>query len=75
MTTKSSRKDRPPYHLLPGEKEDIRQEAATLVAEPEKWLDNPHPLLGGQRPNDLIGTDQELHLRNLLRRIKFGIPP
>jgi uncharacterized protein (DUF2384 family) len=60
--------------LLPGEKANIRQEIKTLIAEPAKWLDMPNDQLGGLKPRDLIGTDREQLLRDLLRAIKYGMP-
>jgi hypothetical protein len=59
--------------LLPGEKADIREEVAALIAEPEKWLDMPNNQLGGEKPKDLIGTEREQLLRDLLRAIKYGM--
>ena len=59
--------------LLPEEKQDLRAEAATLVADHERWLDTPNDRLGGRKPNDLIGTKEEQHLRDLLRAIKYGM--
>ena len=60
--------------LLPGEKKDIRQEIRAMVAEPAKWLDMPNDRLGGEKPKDLIGTEREQLLRDLLRAIKYGMP-
>jgi hypothetical protein len=60
--------------LLPGEKADIRQEIASLVADPVKWLATPNDQLGGLKPQDLIGTPREQLLRDLLRAIKYGVP-
>lgn len=59
--------------LLPDEKADIRQEIADLITEPDKWLDHPNDQLGGQKPKDLIGTELEQHLRDLLRAIRYGM--
>ncbi len=59
--------------LLPGEKQDIRKEIKGLIAEPAKWLETPNDQLGGQKPRDLIGTDREQLLRDLLRSIKYGM--
>jgi uncharacterized protein (DUF2384 family) len=61
-------------HLLPGEKKDIRKEIEALIAQPDKWLKTPNDQLGGERPRDLIGTEREQLLRDLLRAIKYGIP-
>ena len=60
--------------LLPGEDKDIRKEVAGVVADPDDWLASPNDQLGGQRPADLIGTDREQHVRDLLRAIKHGMP-
>jgi uncharacterized protein (DUF2384 family) len=60
------------YPLLPGEHEDIREDVADLVAEPDLWLDTPHPMLSYQKPRDFVGTDREERLRGLLRLMKFG---
>lgn len=74
MSTKRAPRKRPSYPLLPGEKADIRKEAASLIADADRWLDTPNARLGGEKPNDLIGTDREWILRSLLRAFKYGIP-
>jgi hypothetical protein len=61
--------------LLPGTKADIHQEIAALVADPARWLVTPNDQLGGLQPQDLIGTPREQLLRDLLRAIKYGVPP
>jgi uncharacterized protein (DUF2384 family) len=65
----SSRND-----LFPDEDADIRKEVATLIDDPSKWLDMPNTQLAGTKPKDLIGTEREQMLRDLLRSIKYGIP-
>jgi hypothetical protein len=45
-----------------------------IFDDPDSWLDTPNPRTRGQKPRDLIGTDDEWILRNLIRRIKHGIP-
>jgi hypothetical protein len=60
--------------LFPGEDRDIRREIAKVVDNPEKWLATANDQLGGQKPCDLIGTNREQHLRDLLRAIKHGMP-
>ena len=60
--------------LFPDEETDIRKEIETLVADPNKWIDMPNTELGGTKPKDLIGTNREQMLRDLLRSIKYGIP-
>ena len=59
--------------LFPGEHADIREDVAEILAEPERWLDTPNERLGGEKPRDLIGTDREQHLRDLLRAVKYGL--
>jgi hypothetical protein len=59
--------------LLPDEHADIRLDVADLIADPAQWLDMPNSQLAGQKPNDLIGTEREQLLRDLLRAIKYGL--
>jgi Antitoxin Xre/MbcA/ParS C-terminal toxin-binding domain len=54
--------------------DDIRQEVASVVADPAQWLNTENDQLGGRKPEDLIGTVDEHHLRNLIRAIKHGMP-
>jgi uncharacterized protein (DUF2384 family) len=60
--------------LFPGEEQDIEKEAANIFAEPRLWLETPHSMLGGKRPSELIGTEREGLVRDLLRAIKYGTP-
>jgi uncharacterized protein (DUF2384 family) len=60
--------------LFMDEEADVRKEAARLVKRPDKWLDMPNDQLGGKSPNELIGTDQEQQVRDLLRAIEHGMP-
>lgn len=64
----------PAQDLLPDEAPDIRQEVADLIDKPSQWLNTQNSQLGGHKPKDLIGTDQEPLLRDLLRAIKHGMP-
>jgi hypothetical protein len=73
MAKKPATKRWPPYRLLPGEKADIREDVAKLIPDPEKWLDSPHSQLAYLRPRDLIGTDREIVLRDLLRAIIYRL--
>ena len=58
------------YHD-PDEFVDIKDLIAELIDPPDEWLDRPHPLLDLAKPRDLIGTDRESILRDLLRTIKY----
>jgi len=60
--------------LLADEQTNIRDEVANLVDNPTQWLDFPNSQLGGVKPKELIGTNREQLLRDLLRAIKFGMP-
>jgi aminoglycoside N3'-acetyltransferase len=59
--------------LCPDEKQDLRAEAAEVVADSDRWLERPHELLGGRKPADFIGTADEPLLRDLLRALKHGM--
>jgi hypothetical protein len=58
----------------PDETADIHDLISDVVSDPEPWLDPPNDRLGGKKPKDLIGTDKEVHLRDLARAIKYGMP-
>lgn len=57
----------------PDEKVDIPTLIAEVVKDPETWLDRPNDLLGGKRPRELLGTDSEERVRELVRSIKIGM--
>jgi hypothetical protein len=63
----------PSDNLLPGEEPDIRKDIASVVQDPDGWLSQPNDQLGGQKPGDLIGTEREQSVRDLLRAIKHGM--
>lgn len=46
---------------------------AEVVHDPEQWKRTPNDVLGGRKPTDLIGTDHEERLRELLRALKVGM--
>jgi hypothetical protein len=61
------------YALWPDEPEDIREDVRQVVRDSETWLETPNDQLGGQSPEELIGTTREIDLRNLLRSVKMGM--
>jgi hypothetical protein len=61
------------YALWPDEPEDIREDVRQVVRDSDTWLETPNDQLGGQSPEELIGTTQEIDLRNLLRSVKMGM--
>jgi hypothetical protein len=62
-----------PFELQEGESPDILHDIRITIPNPDQWLDAPNPHLGLQKPRDLIGTDQEPLIRNILRSIWNGI--
>ena len=63
----------PVHQLLPDEKANLEEEIRDLLLNADEWLDAPNDQLAGARPWDLIGTDQEPLLRNLVRAAKYGV--
>jgi hypothetical protein len=60
------------YALLPGENVDLRAEIKALLHNADAWLHAPNYLLGGREPDQLIGTKEEIQVRNLVRAVKHG---
>ena len=60
----------------PDETCDLRCLAAQIFSERGAgvWMASPNDQLGGERPDDLIGTASEERVRELLRAIKHGMP-
>jgi uncharacterized protein (DUF2384 family) len=44
-----------------------------MIPDSDRWLDTPHTWFGGRKPRELIGTQDERELRNLIRGIRYGI--
>ncbi len=55
------------------ERVDIESLIAEVFAEPDEWMNHPNDQLGGKKPRELIGTDHEERLRELVRAIKIGM--
>ncbi len=62
-----------PVELIPGENPDLREEVRAHFSDPDLWLDTENDQFGGRKPRDLIGTEDEKYIRNLLRMIKYGM--
>lgn len=60
-------------NLLPDEDSDIREEVKKVIQEPDRWLQSPSSILGGLAPAELIGTPDEMLLRELVRSLKHGV--
>jgi hypothetical protein len=51
----------------------VQDLAEDLLMYPEQWLDNPNPNFGGRKPRDLIGTDEEVKVYNILNAADQGL--
>ena len=57
----------------PDETVDLRTLILSVVPDAEHWMDTPNPHFDFAKPKDLIGTEREKHLRNLVRAVKNGM--
>jgi hypothetical protein len=62
-----------PLPLDPDMSADLDSLIAEVVPDPEKWKREPNPVLGGEKPIDLIGSPRQHVLRDLLRAAKQGM--
>jgi hypothetical protein len=44
----------------------------SLIVDPEEWLDMPNPWMGGDSPRELLGTDREQLVIDVIEGIKYG---
>jgi uncharacterized protein (DUF2384 family) len=58
--------------LLPGEHTDIRLDVQALLENAEEWLTTPNSNFGGRPPRELIGTPEEVLLRETLRSALYS---
>ncbi len=59
-----------PADPLPNER-SVSEQVEELFANPDEWLDSPHPSLGGRTPRDCLSADEEQPVKDILRRTKF----
>ena len=57
----------------PDETVDLEGLIQEVVPDPEHWKHAPNPVLGGERPIDLLHTPKESILRDMLRAAKQGM--
>jgi uncharacterized protein (DUF2384 family) len=57
----------------PSPQETILAELETIVDNRGLWLDTPNPLFGGRTPGDLLGTEDEVLLREWIGSVKHGM--
>jgi len=65
---------KPTYKLLADEDPDIVEDMKKIFDDPQPWLDRRIDWLWGRKPREMIGTEDEIHVRNWLRMLKYGIP-
>ncbi|HEY4113611.1 MAG TPA: MbcA/ParS/Xre antitoxin family protein [Rhizomicrobium sp.] len=62
-------------HIAPSEplpdEGDILQDAAQIFSNPQEWLKQAHPMLGGRSPQQCLDAQDEQPVRDLLRRIRY----
>jgi hypothetical protein len=58
--------------LLPGENPDIRVDVGYLLENADAWLKSPNVRLDGRAPQELIGTPEEIKIRNILRAAVYS---
>jgi hypothetical protein len=51
--------------------DDLRAEVLRFLPNGEQWLELPNTQLQGRRPSELIGTPEELRVRQLLNEIMY----
>lgn len=57
----------------PDRPDTLAELLAVVVDDPETWLATPSAQLGGRRPADLIGTEEELKVVSLLQAVDQGL--
>ncbi len=57
----------------PSRTDSLNELLAAVVDDPETWLSTPSAQLGGRKPADLIGTDEEVKVVSLLQAVDQGL--
>ena len=52
---------------------DIVAELRGLLDNADAWLDTPNDRFGGRPPRELLGTEREQQLRDLVQGVKLGM--
>jgi hypothetical protein len=52
---------------------DLKTLIREVVPDADLWMETPNSHFGGKKPKDVIGTDHEKGLRNLVLAIKYGM--
>jgi uncharacterized protein (DUF2384 family) len=71
---KSQKREARPRTTRPASPRRSALELADEVLEnPGPWLETPNPQLSDRRPIDLVGTDEEAKVYNLLNAVDQGL--
>jgi hypothetical protein len=63
-----------PLRLLPGESANVIDDVRLLWGDAaDAWLDYPNPHFQGRTPRELVGTQEEGFLREMLRAVRDGM--
>jgi len=72
MSQSSKRRGREAADSVPSGQQALWHEAEEVFEDGVKWLNDPHPSLGGRSPRDCLEHGEEQAVRELLRRIKYA---
>ena len=51
----------------------LKRLLASVVEQPEKWMDTPNRQFGGRKPSELVGTADEARIFDLLNAVDQGL--
>jgi hypothetical protein len=51
----------------------LRELIYSVIDEPEDWMSMPNPWLGGHSPDELIGTDREQLVIDIVEGVRQGV--
>jgi hypothetical protein len=63
---------KPPVEIDPDEKLTTRELILKIIPDGAEWLKTPNSKFGGQKPEELLGTDVDHVLRNMAFNVKYG---
>jgi Protein of unknown function (DUF2384) len=57
----------------PARSPELNALVADVVEHPDTWMSTPSAQFGGRRPIDLVGTDEEFKIFNILHAVDQGL--
>ena len=61
------------FELLNDESPNIIEDVEKLHGNADQWLDSPNRWFHGRTPRELLGTEEEIYVRYVLRAIRNGV--